>query len=140
MTRRQPIDVRRSGHRLRPDPSRVLAKLFVPGQEGVARGRVPGRPVVDRVLGLDDDEAAATLAEVVGPSAAGTADLAATLDEHFELVAHRIEHPAELSTDRRRLVGAYFTQSTPSRPPPCATPSMVPHPDQSGLAAGSCAS
>ena len=50
------------------------------------------------------------LAEVVASFAGRHADLGATLDEHFELVAHRIEHPAELSTARRRLVGAYFTQ------------------------------
>ena len=104
------VDVRRSGQRLRPDPSRVLAKLFIPGQEGVIEGESRAGSVVERVLELDDDEAAATLADVVASFSDRHADLCATLDEHFELVSHRIEHPAELTTARRRLVGAYFTQ------------------------------
>ena len=57
------VDVRRSGQRLRPDPSRVLAKLFIPGQEGAIEGESRAGSVVERVLELDDDEAATTLAE-----------------------------------------------------------------------------
>ena len=57
MTRTPAIDVRRSGHRLRPDPSRVLAKLFIPGQEGAIEGESRAGSVVERVLELDDDEA-----------------------------------------------------------------------------------
>ena len=136
MTATAAVDVRRSGHRLRPDPRRVLAKLFVPGQEGAIDGESRAGSVVDRVLELDDDEAAATLAEVVASFAGRHADLDATLDEHFELVAHRIEHPAELSTARRRLVGAYFTQEYAVESAAICNPSIVPHPDQSGLGRG----
>ena len=133
MTRTPAIDVRRSGHRLRPDPSRVLAKLFIPGQEGVIEGESRAGSVVERVLKLDDDEAAATLAEVVASFSGRHTDLDATLDEHFELVSHRIEHPAELSSARRRLVGAYFTQEYAVESAAICNPSIVHHPDQSDL-------
>ena len=130
------VEVRRSGQRLRPDPSRVLAKLFIPGQEGAIEGESRAGSVVERVLELDDDEAATTLAEVVASFSGRHADLDATLDEHFELVSHRIEHPAELSTARRRLVGAYFTQEYAIESAALCNPSIVPHPDQSDLGPG----
>ena len=85
---------------------------------------------------LDDDEVAATLAEVVASFAGRHADLGATLDEHFELVSHRIEHPAELSTADARLVGAYFTQEYAVESAALCNPSIVPHPDQRGLGPG----
>ena len=137
MTATGPIDVRRTRHRLRPDPRRVLAKLFIPGQEGLIEGESRAGSVVDRVLELDDEEATATLAEVVAAFADRHADLLATLDEHFELVAHRIEDPAELSPTRRQLVGAYFTQEFAIEGAAVCNPSMVPHPDQSSLARAS---
>ena len=139
VTAKAAVDVRRSGHRLRPDPSRVLAKLFIPGQEGAIEGESRAGSVVNRVLELDDDEAAATLAEVVASFSGRHTDLDATLDEHFELVSHRIEHPAELSTTRRRLVGAYFTQEYAVESAAICNPSIVPHPDQSGLGPGDAA-
>jgi len=136
MTATAPIEVRRSSHRLGPDARRVLAKLFVPGQEGLIEGESRAGSVIDRILGLDDDEAAATLAEVVAGFADRHADLVAILNEHFELVAHRIEDPAALSPTRRQLVGAYFTQEFAVEGAAVCNPSIVPHPDQSNLAEG----
>jgi predicted GH43/DUF377 family glycosyl hydrolase len=130
------IEVRHSAHRLRPDPGRVLAKLFVPGHENVVDVESRAGPVVERVLGLGDDVVAGVLAEVFASFAGRHADLAATLDEHFELVAHRIEHPSELSTARRQLVGAYFTQEYAVEGAAICNPSMVPHPDQLGAGDG----
>jgi predicted GH43/DUF377 family glycosyl hydrolase len=114
----------------------VLATLFIPGQEGAIEGESRAGSVVERVLELSDDEAAATLAEVEASFSGRHADLDATLDEHFELVSHRIEHPAELSTARRRLVGAYFTQECAVESAAICNPSIVLHPDQSALRPG----
>jgi hypothetical protein len=79
----------------------VLASCH-PRSGGWIEGESRAGSVVERCW-ADDDEAAATLAEVVASFSGRHADLGATLDEHFELVSHRIEHPAELSTARRRL-------------------------------------
>ena len=75
VTATAPIEVRRSSHRLGPDPGRVLANLFIPGQEGLIEGESRAGSVADRVLGLDDTEAAATLAEVEEAFAERHADL-----------------------------------------------------------------
>ena len=55
----------------------------------------------------------------------------------FRLVDHRMEPGEVLSVDRRRLVGAYFTQEYAVEGAALFNPSMVAHPDQSGLDAGS---
>jgi predicted GH43/DUF377 family glycosyl hydrolase len=136
VTPKPALEVRRSDHRMRPDPSRVLAKLFIPGQEGEIRGESRAGSVVERVLKLDEDEAVATLAEVVASFSGRHTDLDAMLDEHFELVSHRIEHPADLSTARRRLVGAYFTQEYAVESAAICNPSIVPYPGQSQLDSG----
>lgn len=136
MTATAPIEVRRSTHRIRPDPGRVLTKLFIPGQEGVIEGESRAGSVIDRILKLDDGQADAALAEVMAAFADRHADLVATLTDHFELVAHRIDYPAELSPTRRRLVGAYFTQEYAVEGAAVCNPSVVPHPDQANLTCG----
>src|SRR5207245_937418 len=46
----------RTQHRLTPDASRVLGRLFVPGQETLIRGGSRAMAVIDRVLDLTEDE------------------------------------------------------------------------------------
>jgi predicted GH43/DUF377 family glycosyl hydrolase len=131
-----PIDVRRSVHRLRPDSRRVIAKLFIPGQEGLIEGQSRAGSVIDRVLALDDAQAAATLDGVVALFADRHHDLAAILTEHFRLVAHRITPRVRLSHTRQQLIGAYFTQEYAIEAASVCNPSIVAHPDQTGLRRG----
>jgi predicted GH43/DUF377 family glycosyl hydrolase len=63
-------------------------------------------------------------------------DLPAILNEHFDLVAHRIDHPEALSPAHRLLVGAYFTQEYAVEAAAVCNPSIVAHPDQSDLRPG----
>ncbi|MDQ6839501.1 MAG: glycoside hydrolase family 130 protein [Actinomycetota bacterium] len=128
-----PIGVRRSEHRLCPDPRRVIAKLFIPGQEGLIEGESRAGSVIDRILALDDDQATAALDEVETLFAGRHHDLTTILTEHFELVAHRINHLLELSPARRQLIGAYFTQEYAVEAAALCNPSIVAHPDQTGM-------
>src|SRR5205823_5000967 len=59
-----------------------------------------------------------------------------TLQGHFDLLAHRLGPEADLSVERRLLMGAYFTNEQAVEAAALCNPSMVLHPDQSGLAAG----
>lgn len=110
--------------------------LFIPGQESLIDGESRAGSVIGRILALDDDQTAATLDEVVALFAGRHHDLAAILAEHFELVAHRIERPTELSPARQQLVGAYFTQEYAVEAAAVCNPSIVVHPDQTGLLRG----
>ncbi len=131
-----PIAVTRTPLRLRPDASRVVARLFVPGQEGLLEGESRAGPVVERMLALEDAAADAALAGVLSSFAGRHKDLRALLDEHFELVAHRFARPLELSATRRSLVGSYFTQEFAVEAAALCNPSLVAHPDQSGTGPG----
>lgn len=131
-----PIEVRHHNHRLRPDPRRVIAKLFIPGQDPLTEGESRVGSVIKRILALDDDQATATLNEVVALFADRHHDLAGILTEHFEAVAHRVSHPMDLSHARQQLVGAYFTQEYAVEAAALCNPSIVAHPDQTGMGSG----
>lgn len=122
---------------LLPDPERVLAMLFLPGQEGPAGGRSRSTGVLERVLALTDQEVDDELAALRAAFAHRHRDLDGTWDAHAALVEHRLADTVTLSAPRRRLIGAYFTQEHAIEGAGLLNPSMVPHPDQTGLPAGS---
>lgn len=122
---------------LQPDPERVLATLFLPGQEIPAGGRSRSTGVLERVLALSDQEVDDELDALRAAFAHRHRDLEGTWDAHAALVEHRLGDPTALSAARRRLIGAYFTQEYALEGAGLMNPSMVPHPDQTGLPAGS---
>ena len=126
----------RTQHQLRPDASRTLSRLFVPGQENLIRGESRAMAVIDRVLAMSEDEADRTLARTMTRFASRYRDLAETLERNFGLVAYRLGGEIEVGCARRRLIGAYFTQQYALEAAALFNPSIVPHPDQAGCAAG----
>jgi predicted GH43/DUF377 family glycosyl hydrolase len=126
----------RTHHRLMPDSSRRLSRLFVPGQETLIRGGSRARAVMDRVLAMSDDDVDRTLARTVARFADRYRDLADTLERNFGLVAHRLGDEMSVGTARQRLIGAYFTQEYALEAAALFNPSIVPHPDQAGCGPG----
>jgi predicted GH43/DUF377 family glycosyl hydrolase len=120
---------------LAPDPRRVIVKLFVPGEDA-AVVRTRAHAIIDRIAGLDEDEAERLLRETMERFDLRHRDLENTFLHHFDLVRHRADRAGDLSPMRRRLVGAYFTHEYAVEAAALCNPSMVAHPDQSGLAAG----
>ncbi len=121
---------------LRPDPSRTLSRLFVPGQETLIRGESRAMAVIDRVLAMSEDEVESTLARTLARFSGQYRDLGETMEGNFGLVAHRLGSEIEVDRARRRLIGAYFTQQYAFEAAALFNPSIVPHPDQSGCAPG----
>ncbi len=118
------------------DPRRVVARLFVPGHE-LARDRGSRAPgVLSRVLAMPEEEVAATLRRVRERYAGRHRDLEGVLRAHVELIAHRVPEGAVLSDERRDLVGAAFTHEFAIEGAALFNPSLVAHPDQSGLEPG----
>ena len=128
--------VRRTDIVLRPDPTRVVTALFLPGQEPSASGGSRSGGVVERILALSGDQVDVQLAELESRFAGRHRDLHVTWERHFELVRHRVRRGGLLSAARRRLIGAYFTQELAIEGTALMNPSMVPHPDQTGLPPG----
>lgn len=127
--------LRRSSVELRADPTRVLAKLFLPGQETLANGLSRADAVINRVLAMPDDVVARVLDQTMELYGDRHALFPAILDEHFALVAHRLRGKAT-SPARVSLIGAYFTQEYSIESAALFNPSMVAHPDQSGVGPG----
>jgi predicted GH43/DUF377 family glycosyl hydrolase len=123
----------RTSHLLRADPSRVITKLFLPGQETQAHGISRADAVMARVLTMSRTEVQTTLAQTLADFADRHADLPAVLDAHAAMVAHRLPPGVVVTADQRQLIGAYFTQEYAVEAAALFNPSMVAHPDQSGL-------
>jgi len=132
----RPALIRRTAHVLRPDPTRVISKLFLPGQEFLDTERSRSAAVLDRVLAIPEAEVGRLLTATLASFGTRHRDLEATLESHFALVAHRLADPDAVSPERRQLVGAYFSQEYAIEAAALFNPSMVIHPDQDGLPPG----
>jgi predicted GH43/DUF377 family glycosyl hydrolase len=120
---------------LTADPARVIARLFLPGEE-FPRGRSRAGAVVDRVLALDEAEVTALAAHLTTDFAARHRDYTATLDEHAAMVRSHVRQPALLSRARTVVLGATFTAEFAVEGAALCNPSAVLHEDQSGVQSG----
>jgi predicted GH43/DUF377 family glycosyl hydrolase len=113
----------------------VISKPFMPG------GEVDGRPrvqrILDRVLALPEEAVAETLAETYARFSSRHVDLTNVLERRFADVAHHVQGAGELSLERRRLIGAYFTHEYSIDAAALSNPSIVRAPYQEGVPAGS---
>lgn len=126
----------RRGPQLRPDRSRVIARLFVPGQEGFDHEDARTSAVLARVLALNDAEVETAFADVVTRSEGRHRDLLATFRRHAAYLADRLDPARALSDTRRLLLGATFTTEYAVEGAALCNPSMVAHPDQANVGDG----
>ena len=122
--------------RLDPDRSRVIARLFVPGQEGFDQEDSRTGAVLARVLALDDADVDAAIADVVERFGGRHRDLLGVFDRHAVDLADRLDPARALSDSRRLLLGAAFTAEYALEGAALCNPSMVSHPDQSNVERG----
>lgn len=126
----------RSDAVLTADPSRVVARVFVPGNELITTKGSRAGSVTGRVLDLPEEEVEALVADVRARWSHRHRDLEGVLTASFTQMAHRVPDADGLSPARRVLLGAYFTQEQAIEAAALFNPSMAPHPDQTGLAPG----
>jgi predicted GH43/DUF377 family glycosyl hydrolase len=129
--------VTRSPHRLPGDPSRVITRLFVPGQEGFERQDSRAGAVLKRILALDEDEVQWSLDDVLTRFDGRHRDLVGTFERHAGELADRLDSDIARSPSRMLLLGATFTSEYAIEAAALCNPSMVAHPDQAGIPAGS---
>jgi predicted GH43/DUF377 family glycosyl hydrolase len=123
------------GPRLRADPRRVIAKLFVPREESSdSQSRV--HLILDRVRGLTEEQVEAELDAVRASFGHRHPDFEGILLSHATLVSAQLSQTKQLSHTRQLLVGAYLTHEFSVEGAALCNPSMVKHPDQSGVPAG----
>jgi predicted GH43/DUF377 family glycosyl hydrolase len=130
--------VTRTPVRLAANPARVIATLFMPGEE-MPEDHSRATAVIERVLALDDDQVNATLADLTTRFSRRHRSLEATFQQHFDIIAPRLGASVPQSQDRRLLrllIGAYFSREEAPEGTALMSPSIVEHPDQTGLSPG----
>lgn len=126
----------RSEQRLTADPSRVVTRLFVPGQEGFEHQESRAGVVVKRILALTEDDVQSALADVVARFDGRHRDLDGTFLRHARELADRLDSRHRITDARMLLLGATFTSEYAVEAAALCNPSVVAHPDQTDVAAG----
>ncbi len=121
---------------LRPNPDRVMCRIFIPGEEELIRGTSRAKGVIARAMSLPDAVVAEVLDSTIVEFRDRHKDLIQQFELHFGAVAGLVDPDNELSEARRLLIGAYLTQEYAFEATAYFNPSMVPAPDQSGLSDG----
>jgi predicted GH43/DUF377 family glycosyl hydrolase len=124
-----------------PDPARVVVRPFKPATEPRdlnPTDRSRANHIVDRVMALEPEAADRQLAEVLENFQGRHRNLLATFEERADGMEEVFLQHTEFSATQRRLVGAYFLHEYSFEAAALFNPSIVAHPDQSGVAPGSC--
>ena len=129
--------VTRSPVRLSADPAHVITQLFVPGQEGFDHQESRTAVVLARILRLSDSEVTSSLDDVLTRFDGRHRDLVGVFRRNSAEVADRLDPETEISDERMMLLGAVFTSEYAIEGAALCNPSIVAHPDQTGVAQGS---
>lgn len=93
--------------------------------------------IVERVLALDAKAAAAQLTDVLENFEGRHRNLLATFELRADEMEQALAAHGSFSETQRQLIGAYFLNEYSFEASALFNPSIVPHPDQSGIPAGS---
>ncbi|WP_108512267.1 glycoside hydrolase family 130 protein [Bradyrhizobium algeriense] len=125
---------------LRPDPARVIVRPFKPATEPRdlnPTDKTRANHIVERVLNLDPQAAASQLADVLENFQGRHRNLLETFERRADEMEEALLAHITFSEVQRQLIGAYFLHEYSFEASALFNPSIVPHPDQSGIPNGS---
>jgi hypothetical protein len=125
------MDVKRTGIIIKPTNSRVVIRPF----EVASENRI--EKIIARVSSLAEREVECLLEKVMREFRERHQRTREFFLHRFEQVRKHLLTDQPLSESRRLLIGSYFTQEYALESAALFNPSMVWHPDQSGLPDGS---
>ena len=124
------IRLRRHEVILLPESARVIIRPFIPAEAH----RIT--TIIGRALALTEEEVVSELAAVRQEFDSRHFDIESVLKLHFDKVRHRIFTQRPLSLERQLLIGALFSGEYALESAAIFNPSIVSHPDQSGVPEG----
>jgi predicted GH43/DUF377 family glycosyl hydrolase len=124
----------RSDLRIRADATRVITRFFIPGNELVGGSESRTTQTIARVLALDEADVALELNDLMDRFSKRHEDLADDFEQNAQRVADYLGSP--ISPNRRQLLGAAFTHEYSVEGASVCNPSLVAHPDQTGVRDG----
>lgn len=125
---------------LRPDPARVIVRPFKPATEPRdlnPTDKTRANHIVERVLNLDSNAAAGQLADVLENFQGRHRNLLETFERRADEMEEALLAHCTFSEVQRQLIGAYFLHEYSFEASALFNPSIVPHPEQSGIPDGS---
>lgn len=123
--------------KLNADPSRVVLRPFHLAWQASVSEPSRAAQLVSDILTLDDDQAAAELDIVWQDFSERHWQIGRIFDQRFAEIAEDVRLArASVSPVKQRLIGAYFCHEYSYAAAALMNPSVVPHPDQSGLSGG----
>ena len=117
--------LKKTGIKLTADPKRVLLLPFSPGNEQ----RI--RKIVNRIIKLTDDKAALLLEEINNKFMQRHMEFENRLIDNYTLIEKYVG--SLVSRSKQLLLGAYFSKEYSICSAALFNPSIVSHPDQTGL-------
>jgi len=124
------IKIRRHEVSLVPECARVIIRPFIPAEPWRIKG------IMARILSLTDDEVTEELAIIKAEFESRHLGVESILIAHFEKVAQYLPSEIVPSDGQRVLLGALFSGEYALESAALFNPSIVPHPDQTGLPPG----
>jgi predicted GH43/DUF377 family glycosyl hydrolase len=124
------MNLKRTSTIIKPDQSRVLLRPFNPGgPERMAR-------IIGRIMALPEDRVSQLLDEVSVDFSRRHKPIRNLFLRRFEEVREFMTRVDRISEPRQLLIGAYFLAEYSLESAALFNPSIVPHPDQTGLPSG----
>ena len=122
--------------KLRAAPSRVVIRPFHLGWQATSSSNSRAERLVADILAMSEETVVEQCAAIMSDFSERHWQTASVFDHRFAEVAQSASLPPDLSLARQRLIGAYFCHEYSYAAAALMNPSVVPHPDQSGLVGG----
>jgi predicted GH43/DUF377 family glycosyl hydrolase len=122
--------------KLRADPSRVVIRPFHLGWQSTSSSSSRAGRLVADVLALSEEDVEREYAGILSDFSERHWQTECVFDERYSEVASAVRVRPRISDTRKRLIGAYFCHEYSYAAAAMMNPSVVEHPDQSGLSDG----
>ena len=125
------LTVRRKSIKFIPDPKRVIARFFMPGQEDRAQA------IIQRIVSLPEDSCRQLFNDVLRSFSKRHRNISKIFDNNYKSIKHLVERsgiePDTLSRERKLLIGSYFTNEYSIESAAFFNPSIIEDPYQGNL-------
>lgn len=124
------LKINKIDKKFRPDSKRVIIRPHIPkDEERIKR-------LIERVLSMPEENVKQVLDRVVSDFSKRHKNIWDAFDINYNEIKYFIPENALLSDNKKLLLGAYFSMEYSVQSAAFCNPSIVPHPDQSGLEVG----
>lgn len=123
------LKVKRNNIEFKPDFHKVIARFYMNGDDRA-------QSIIDRVRNMPEGEVNLLLGKILREFSQRHRNISRIFENHFEKIAHLAGDTEQLSSEKKMLIGSYFTMEYSIESAALFNPSIIEDPDQTGLSAG----